>query len=91
MKLCRDCRWAAHELIPHPDDPRWADLEERLGRDPTYQPPRHWLCMHVTAYMPAEPDLVTGKPAALVGAWLDCQTVPLVLSLIAVWLLWGGK
>jgi hypothetical protein len=24
--------------------------------------------------MPAEPDLVTGKPVALAGAWLECQT-----------------
>jgi hypothetical protein len=74
MKLCKDCCWAAYELIPLSDDPRLAQLSTRLLRDPTYQPPRHWLCKHVTAYMPGEPDLVIGKPAVVAGAWLKCQT-----------------
>jgi hypothetical protein len=62
VKLCKDCRFAAHEIVPPPDNDR-AEFEGRLARDPSYVPPRVWLCKHPSSYVAAVPDYVTGEPS----------------------------
>jgi hypothetical protein len=67
MKLCKDCRWAAYEVIRRRDE-NLTELERRFGADP----PRLWECHHPSAHVEPKIDLVTGEPEADYE-WIPCK------------------
>jgi hypothetical protein len=70
-RLCKDCRWGTYDIIPPPNE-AWTEFEKRLARDPSYEPPRMWLCNHPSSSVAAEPDYVNGEPSA--PRQLACQS-----------------